>query len=237
MNKKKNLTITISLITTVILAGVAILTAQQLQQISYKKTKPTVPEQPWAQEAELPCSLDFTVVAPTPTPTPTGTPTPSPTPTNTPTPTPTGTPTPTPTGTPTPSPTPTNTPTPTPSNTPTPTPTNTPTPTPTLFPALACIDLITDNNTPSLGDEISFTCVDTGTENYGPDRFDFRYSIDAGGYNDIPWIASSLRFADYEGVDRWMADSQSISIDIPGTYNIQCRVCRESNCTTWGAAE
>ncbi|MBU0618962.1 hypothetical protein KKD62_01875, partial [Patescibacteria group bacterium] len=77
-------------------------------------------------------------------------------------------------------------------------------------PELLCVDLIMDPADASdVGDEVSFTCIDSGTNDYGPDRFDFRYSIDAGGYNDIPWIASSLRFADYEGVDRWMADSQS----------------------------
>ncbi|MBU4264717.1 hypothetical protein KKE47_01410 [Patescibacteria group bacterium] len=119
---------------------------------------------------------------------------------------------------------------------PTSTPTNTPTPTP--LPELACVDITMDpSGTPSLGDEVNFTCVDTGTNNYGPDRFDFRYNIDAGDYNNIPWVVTSLRFADYAGADHWMADSQSITIDIPGAYSVQCRVCKEGNCTTWGAAQ
>lgn len=104
------------------------------------------------------------------------------------------------------------------------------------MPELACVDLTMFPSSPSLGDGVTFTCVDTGTADYGPDRFEFRYRIDDGEYVEIPWDETSLRFEEYGGVQRWMADSQPITLEVAGTYRVQCRVCREGVCTAWGAA-
>jgi hypothetical protein len=96
MNKKKKTIVLIGLsLVTLVLAGVAVLTAWKLRQISVEEEKPTVVEEPQAQEAPVfpeqgLCYLFFDEEPTnTPTPTPTPTDTPSPTPTNSPTPTPT----------------------------------------------------------------------------------------------------------------------------------------------------
>ncbi|MBU0998507.1 hypothetical protein KJ570_03200 [Patescibacteria group bacterium] len=96
------------ILSTLVLAGIAVFTAIRLYNLRQEAVAPTAPtSKPAAAETK---SCDLLTLNLT-TPTPTGTPTP--TPTDTPTPTPTGTSTATPTGTPTPTPTGTSTATPT----------------------------------------------------------------------------------------------------------------------------
>lgn len=124
--KKKWITILI-LITTVILAIIAVLTAIKFYRLGKESVAPTAPKKvPAAEETNPSCQLSFVIPSlPTSTPTPTETLTPTPSPTGTVSPTPTVTPT--ATLTPTATVTPTSTPGPTSTATP-PTPTITPTP-------------------------------------------------------------------------------------------------------------
>lgn len=127
---KKNWSLSLIILATIILGVIAVVTATKLRQTMQKPIAPTAP---------LPAPAHF--VAPTTTPTPTPTPKcslsfciPTPTITGTLTPTPTNSPTPTATVTGTLTPTATHTPTATPTSTP---PTGTLTPVPTSTPTIA----------------------------------------------------------------------------------------------------
>jgi len=77
------------LVTTVVLAGVAIFTAVRLYQLRSQPVAPNVPSSfPKAQEVASTCNLAFNLTLTTSSPTPTPTPTPTATPSSTPTPTP-----------------------------------------------------------------------------------------------------------------------------------------------------
>lgn len=79
MNKNK-LTVIGIVLTTVILAGVAIFTAMRLYQTRTEPVAPNAPSsKPKAQEVVNACSLSFTLATSTPTATPTATPTRTPT--------------------------------------------------------------------------------------------------------------------------------------------------------------
>ena len=101
MNKKKIATIAV-VISTIVLAGIAVFTAIRLYQLRQESVSPAAPEsEPAAAEPQITScnTLAFTIS------TPTSTPSDSPTPTSTPTDTPTAAPTDTPTTPPTTPPT------------------------------------------------------------------------------------------------------------------------------------
>ncbi len=230
------------------LTGVLILVlTASVFYIIRKRTEPvpTAPESyPEALESQ-PCTLEFSIVSPTPTPTPTGEP--SVTPTLTPTATPTATPTPTRT----PSVTPTMTPTITPTLTPTITPSLTPTPTDTPIPAqctdISALDIygnsINSGSQIAQDTEMQFLCQATDPDSL-IGGYQFRVLLDESGDNAYQTYTPQPPYPEFGNIVDATTDgnteraySDFITLSPAGSYLAQCRICSDKNnvstCQAW----
>lgn len=113
---------------------------------------------------------------------------------------------------------------------PSPSPSGSPSPSPSPSPTLSCIDLTSDEATPSAGDKVTFTC-EANFSGMSPVAF-FRYSSD----NEATW--SSAVPTSGVAIDATSHKaSHDITIDKAGEWAVQCRVCSTAaatSCTTWG---
>jgi hypothetical protein len=118
----------------------------------------------------------------------------------------------------------------TPPTSPSPSPSASASPSPS--PTLGCIDLTSDEASPSAGDEVTFTC-EANFSGMSPVAF-FRYSSD----NEATWSSAVPASGVAINATTHKA-SHNITINRAGDWAIQCRVCASAaaaSCTAWGQA-
>jgi hypothetical protein len=98
-----------------------------------------------------------------------------------------------------------------------------------IAPTLACVGLTKDKTTPSLGDQVTFTCEASFSS--GSPVVYFRRKV-----NDEDWVTYSPA---YPVSSTTHQATYQMPINYVGDWVVQCRVCTDdtkTTCTTWGQA-
>jgi hypothetical protein len=105
-------------------------------------------------------------------------------------------------------------------------------PSPSPSPTMSCVDLTSNEATPSAGDTITFSCK-ASYSSMSATRAFFRTSSD----NGTTWSAN-IPSAGVPVNATTMTAAQNIAINSTGDWIIQCRICNDAatTCTDWGQA-
>ena len=82
-----------------------------------------------------------------------------------------------------------------------------------------------------IGNEVRFTCVDGGNEDFEPNYFEFRYKINGGNWIELGHFYKGWGYDDEFERFKWKGISDYLVLE-KGRYELQCKVCKDS-CTSW----